>query len=91
VNLLADGERIEVGFPEAGIPIKAELPDGSIKSVDLAHLQPASLLAWLRSRGGFNPTAEATVLALMGHDSALAHQGPPGARCPACGGLSRNG
>jgi len=37
-------------------------------NADIAELDADSLYRWLRSRGGDNPWAESTVLALLGHD-----------------------
>jgi hypothetical protein len=37
-------------------------------SADLAHLERASVLRWLRSRGGNNLLAENCVLILLGHE-----------------------
>lgn len=36
-------------------------------TADIAQLDRASLFVWLRSRGGDNPWAEATVALLLGH------------------------
>lgn len=49
--------------------------DGKWDSVDLAQLDRASVISWLKSRGGDNPWAENTVLILLGHEP-LQHTGP---------------
>lgn len=56
------------GFPFSGILVRARLPDGSFGSVDLAHLNRKSFFKWLRSRGGDNLWAEATVAHLLGYE-----------------------
>ncbi len=45
----ADPARADL--PETGIPVRAIEADGSWGNVDIAHLDRASLDAWLRSRG----------------------------------------
>lgn len=50
-----------------GIFVRATL-EGRWGSYDIAELDRASLLTWLRSRGGANPWAENVVLAMLGHD-----------------------
>lgn len=50
-----------------GIYLRARGPDGSWGSYDIAALNYASLIAWLRSRGGLNPLAESLVAILLGH------------------------
>jgi hypothetical protein len=50
------------------IYVRAQTPDGKWHSVDIALLDHASLLQWLRSRGGSNPWAENTVCILLGHE-----------------------
>ena len=67
LELLVDAERMELGALTTGIPVYAKLPSGGSGPVDLAHLTPESLKAFLRSTGGFNPLAEGGVLALMGY------------------------
>lgn len=49
-----------------GIYVRAEL-DGEIGNFDIAELDSASLLTWLRSRGGDNLWAEDTVGIILGH------------------------
>lgn len=68
--LQVDPERLDA--PETGIPIRARTP-GGFDTHDIAHLDRASLLAWLRSRGGDNPFAEDVVGILLGHG----HLHPP--------------
>jgi hypothetical protein len=55
--------------PETGIFVRAQDDKGHWLSVDIAHLDKASLLEWLQSRGGNNPLAENTVCILLGHGS----------------------
>jgi len=42
---------------------------GRYLAVDITCLDRESLLKWLRYRGGDNPRAENTVLALLGHQT----------------------
>ena len=69
----ADKDRVEVDFPECGIPIRARLPSGAWGGVDIAHLDPESLLSWLRKDGGYNPLAEARLFCLPGRDQAIVY------------------
>lgn len=55
--------------PETGIYVRAQTSTGAWVSADIAHLDRASLMAWLRSRGGDNPWAENTVAVLLGHEN----------------------
>jgi hypothetical protein len=55
------------GHGITGIFVRA-MKEGKLSSVDLYELDYASLMAWLRSRGGDNPWAENTVAILLGHD-----------------------
>ena len=57
-----------------GILVIGEFPDGKRDPVDISQLMLESLLKWLRSRGGENWLAEATVATLVGHD--LGASGP---------------
>jgi hypothetical protein len=53
-----------------GIYIRAKLVNGGTErwvDADLVELDKASVLAWLRSRGGDNPWAENCVGILLGH------------------------
>ncbi len=56
-------------IPECGIPVRCEGPDGKWGAFDIAHLDRASLIEWLRSHGGDNPWAERVVCVLLGHDN----------------------
>jgi hypothetical protein len=51
---------------ETGIFVRAKVGD-KWDIVDIAELDKASLLAWLRSRGGDNQWAENCVGMLLGH------------------------
>lgn len=51
---------------ETGIPVRALLPDGSWDAVDIAHLDRASLDAWLRSRDTLDWPIN-VVMILLGH------------------------
>jgi hypothetical protein len=64
-NLKLDPDRADEH--ETGIFVRAQDQSGGWHSADIAHLDKASLLAWLRSRGGNNPMAEDTVGILLGH------------------------
>ena len=66
-----DPKRVFAGA-HTGICVRAQKPDGSYASVDVAELDGPSLLAWLRSRGGENPWAENTVALLLGHKENIA-------------------
>jgi hypothetical protein len=56
-----------VNLPSTGIFVRAKDPEGEWCTVDIWALDRASLLAWLRSRGGDNPWAENVVGILLGH------------------------
>jgi hypothetical protein len=58
---LAEDERA------TGIFVRARDPNGRIRNADIVELDRASLLVWLRSRGGDNPWAEDVVGILLGH------------------------
>lgn len=60
-----DPDRL-VTEPETGIFVRVEYNEAWM-SIDIAHLDRASLMTWLRSRGGDNPWAENTVAVLLGH------------------------
>ena len=47
--------------------VRALSPDEHWMNADIAQLSGQSLLTWLRSRGGANEWAEATVFALLDH------------------------
>jgi hypothetical protein len=51
---------------QTGIYVRAKRGDRYF-NVDIAELDKASLLAWLRSRGGDNAWAENTVGIILGH------------------------
>lgn len=67
-ELIVDPFRVEL--PETGIYVRAKLGD-QWGTHDIAHLGAASLLAWLRSRGGENPWAENCVGMLLGHSGGI--------------------
>lgn len=67
MNLRGDPER-RIHNPETGILVRAQWPNGTWDSIDIAHLEPQSLANWLRSRGGSNPWAESVVGLLLGHE-----------------------
>lgn len=52
--------------PETGIPIRAIVPDEGWDSVDIAHLDKASLDRWLRSRGS-GELAIQVIMVMLGH------------------------
>jgi len=54
-------------FQACDIVIMAMYPDGKIAQADVAVLDKASLLKWLRSRGGENKLAENVVGVVLGH------------------------
>lgn len=58
-----------------GIYVRAMLGVGTWGTYDIAQLDKASLLAFLRQRGGDNPWAEDTVGILLGHGHL--HEGKP--------------
>ena len=64
-ELYLDPSRVEL--PETGIYVRAKNLYDKWDSIDIAHLTRASLLDWLRSRGGENQWAENTVLLLLAH------------------------
>lgn len=66
VELRSDPDRA-IRADTTGIYVRAKREDGW-DSVDIAELDAASLLAWLRSRGGENPWAESVVATLLGHE-----------------------
>jgi hypothetical protein len=65
LELTADPSRVEE-YGGTGILVRAKL-GGVVGNYDIAELDKASLLAWLRSRGGDNPWAEDVVGILLGH------------------------
>ena len=60
-------ELIEISGGCTGIFVRAQLPDETWDSVDIAFLEKESLIEWLKSRGGNNPWAEEVVCILLGH------------------------
>lgn len=64
--LTVDPDRVENNHSYSGIFIRAT-HDGRWGSYDIAELDRASLLRFLRSRGGHNEWAEGVVLGLLGH------------------------
>lgn len=68
VNLQIDPERWHLAdVNPTGIPVRAQRSDGSWTTTDIVALDAASLLVWLRSRGGENSWAEDVVRILLGH------------------------
>jgi len=67
--LRADPKRVSMGL-EVGIPIRAQLPDGTWKSVDIIQLTTESFLAWLHSRPDEN-LAERVLLHIFGYRNEL--------------------
>jgi len=63
-----DPERFTFYNQSTGIFVRV-LYNGKWINADIAILDKASLLAWLRSRGGENEWAENTVGILLGHGS----------------------
>jgi hypothetical protein len=53
------------------ILVRAKNEHGHFQTCDISDLDRESLLTWLRSRGGSNALAEATVLILLGHEQEL--------------------
>jgi hypothetical protein len=53
-------------YQPTGIYVRVRTPDGW-GNADIAQLGQASLLRWLRSRGGENLWAENCVMALLGY------------------------
>jgi hypothetical protein len=64
MNLIVEPNRDT--WPETGIYVRAKEGTRWVNA-DIAHLDAASLLTWLRSRGGDNPWAEDCVGILLGH------------------------
>lgn len=80
IDLKVDPERIKEGFKETGIFVRAKDETGKWRTTDIAHLDPKSLITWLRSRGGKNEWAEETVGILLGHGHGItdyALENPP--------------
>jgi hypothetical protein len=69
MELLVDEKRARNNILiETGIYVRAKYPStGRWDSVDIASLDKASLLNWLKSRGGDNKLAENVVGILLGH------------------------
>lgn len=70
MKLMVDNARHEANADRdvmTGIVVRAETPGGRVINADIADLDKASLLEWLRSRGGDNPWAEDCVGILLGH------------------------
>lgn len=66
MNLKVMPERVNSEEMNTGIYVRTQM-DGRWINSDIAWLEPASLLTWLRSRGGDNPWAEDVVGILLGH------------------------
>jgi len=71
-NLKIDQHRVDnLEFDlSTGIHVRAQDHTGKWTNADIADLELASLKEWLRSRGGRNDWAEATVATLLGFNSA---------------------
>jgi hypothetical protein len=68
IELRIDPKRLaRSSFECPEIPVRAQDGRGQYLTCDITYLDRASLLAWLRSRGGSNLWAENTVLLLLGH------------------------
>ena len=65
-ELNIDPQRL-IEYSPVGVYVRAYAPGGGVGSYDIAHLDKASLRAWLLSRGGDNPLAENVVGVLLGH------------------------
>jgi len=72
---VADPDRA-VYHGTTGIYVFAALPGGKRDTYDIAELEPASLLAFLRSQGGCNVMAENTIGILLGHGRIVPTDGP---------------
>ena len=70
------------GAKETGVQARCLESPGVYKLHDIAHLDAASLLAWLRSKGGCNPWAENTIAALLHHEEPIAPEGEAPPRVP---------
>jgi hypothetical protein len=55
-------------LPKTNVYVAARRWDGEFVKADIIELDKASLLHWLRSRGGENVFAENLVLLLLGHE-----------------------
>ena len=67
MNLKRDHARpISAENPSTGIYVRA-LSQDRLVTRDICELDKASLLEWLKSRGGNNPFAEDVVGILLGH------------------------
>lgn len=66
-DLMIDPNRIQEGYLETGIYVRAKTVEGKWDSVDISALDKPSLIVWLKSRGGDNPWAENAVGLLLGH------------------------
>ncbi len=66
VTMKVDESRYQQ-FGSTGILVRAQRSTGEWVNADIADLTKESLDAWLRSRGGDNPWAEATVAIMLGH------------------------
>lgn len=70
------------GAPETGIAVRCLTDGGAYKQRDIAHLDAASLLIWLRSRGGCNPWAENTIGLLLHYEEPIAPDAAAPPRIP---------
>ena len=76
MELKADPKRM--GLKETGIYVRAWVPDGGPKSVDLAELDRDSLVSWIRGsqeKIGLEVNfAERLILSLLGHEMSDGNQ-----------------
>ena len=76
MELIVDVERHTENMKRevrTGVLVRAKMDDRFINA-DIADLDKASLLTWLKSRGGDNRWAEDTVGILLGHGHLHEHQ-----------------
>ena len=79
MDLKIDPLRAERPIGTTGIYVRARDADGKMQSVDIVIIDRASLIAWLRKDGGYNPIAEGVVLILLDHEPLTAkerHENP---------------
>lgn len=64
--------------PATGICIRAQV-DSKWDNVDIIdkRISDEEIVKWLRSRGGYNPWAEATVMLLLGRDAEAVYRIEP--------------
>ena len=70
LRLRLDPHRADMGLKggaETGIYVRATDDKNVPCSIDIVQLDRASLIAWLRSRGGRNVWAENVIMLIFGH------------------------